>query len=238
MKERGADDSAEGKDIFIIVLKGGEMKLFIDTANISEIKKAKDLGVIDGVTTNPSLIAKEGRSFDEIVREIFSIVDGPVSLEVVSVKCDEMVDEARNLASLHKNAVVKIPMTRDGLKATGILSREGISVNVTLIFNANQSLLAAKAGAKYVSPFIGRLDDISHRGMEVVEQTLQIFANYAIETEIIAASMRHPLHVLEAALIGADIATVPYKTIDQMLKHPLTDSGLEKFLSDWKKAKV
>jgi transaldolase len=202
------------------------MKLFIDTANISEIKKAKDLGVIDGVTTNPSLIAKEGRSFDEIVREIFSIVDGPVSLEVVSVKCDEMVDEARNLASMHKNAVVKIPMTRDGLKATGILSREGISVNVTLIFNANQSLLAAKAGARYVSPFIGR------------EQTMQIFANYAIETEIIAASMRHPLHVLEAALIGADIATVPYKTIDQMLKHPLTDSGLEKFLSDWKKAKV
>ncbi|NIO15755.1 MAG: fructose-6-phosphate aldolase [Deltaproteobacteria bacterium] len=214
------------------------MKIFIDTANVDEIKKAKDLGVLNGVTTNPSLIAKEGRSFDDIVREIFSIVDGPVSLEVVSETWEAMVEEARNLAAIHENAVVKAPMTAEGLKATGILAREGISVNVTLIFNPVQALLAAKAGARYVSPFIGRLDDISHRGMEVVEQTMQIFSNYGIETEIIAASIRHPLHVLDAALIGADIATVPLKTIEHLLKHPLTDIGLEKFLSDWKKSKV
>lgn len=214
------------------------MKIFIDTANVEEIRKAQDLGVLDGVTTNPSLIAKEGKNFDNIVREIFSIVDGPVSLEVVSETCDAMVDEARDLARIHENAVVKTPMTADGLKATGILAKEGVAVNMTLIFNPVQALLAAKAGARYVSPFIGRLDDISHRGMEVVEQTMQIFANYGIETEIIAASIRHPLHVLDAALIGADIATVPFKTIEHLLKHPLTDRGLEKFLSDWKKAKV
>lgn len=214
------------------------MKLFIDTANVSEIQRAKDLGVLDGVTTNPSLISKEEKPFEEIVREIFSIVDGPVSLEVVSEKWEGMLEEARNLAGIHDNAVVKIPMTRDGVKSTEILAREGIAVNVTLIFSPLQALIAAKAGARYVSPFIGRLDDISHRGMEVVEQTMQIYANYGIDTEIIAASIRHPIHVLEAALVGADVATVPYKTIEQLLKHPLTDSGLEKFLLDWKKVKA
>ncbi len=214
------------------------MKLFIDTANVEEIRRAKELGVLDGVTTNPSLVAKEGRSFEEIIKEIFSLVDGPISLEVVSEKCEGMVEEARALASAGKNAVVKIPMTEEGLRATGIISREGISVNMTLIFNPVQAMMAAKAGARYVSPFIGRLDDISHRGMDIVEQILQIYANYGYDTEIIAASIRHPMHVLEAALSGADIATVPFKTIQLLLKHPLTDRGLEKFLSDWEKAKV
>jgi transaldolase len=214
------------------------MKIFIDTANIEEIRRAKELGVLDGVTTNPSLVAREGKPFEEIIKEIFSIVDGPVSLEVVSEQWEAMVEEAKGLNSAGDNAVVKIPMTEDGLRATGILSREGIPVNMTLIFNPVQAMMAAKAGARYVSPFIGRLDDISHRGMDVVEQTLQIFGNYGYDTEIIAASIRHPMHVLEAALVGADIATVPFKTIQILLKHPLTDRGLEKFLSDWEKAKV
>ncbi len=214
------------------------MKIFIDTANIEEIRRAKELGVLDGVTTNPSLVAREGKPFEEIIKEIFSIVDGPVSLEVVSEQWEAMVEEAKGLNLAGDNAVVKIPMTEDGLRATGILSREGIPVNMTLIFNPVQAMMAAKAGARYVSPFIGRLDDISHRGMDVVEQTLQIFANYGFDTEIIAASIRHPMHVLEAALVGADIATVPFKTIQILLKHPLTDRGLEKFLSDWEKAKV
>ncbi len=214
------------------------MKLFIDTANVEEIRRAKELGVLDGVTTNPSLVAKEGRPFEEIIKEIFSLVDGPISLEVVSEKCEGMVEEARALASVGKNAVVKIPMTEEGLRATGILSKEDISVNMTLIFNPVQAMMAAKAGARYVSPFIGRLDDISHRGMDIVEQILQIFTNYGYDSEIIVASIRHPMHVLEAALSGADIATVPFKTIQLLLKHPLTDRGLEKFLADWEKAKV
>ncbi|RMG61163.1 MAG: fructose-6-phosphate aldolase [Deltaproteobacteria bacterium] len=213
------------------------MKLFIDTANVEEIRKANDLGVLDGVTTNPTLISKEGRPFEEIISEIFDIVDGPISLEVVSEDAEGMVREARDLVRYGENAVIKIPMTAEGLKATKILASEGIAVNMTLIFNPVQALLAAKAGARYVSPFIGRLDDISHRGMEVIEQIVQIFVNYGIESEIIAASIRHPLHVLEAALAGADIATVPFSTIDKLLKHPLTDRGIERFLADWEKVK-
>jgi transaldolase len=211
------------------------MKFFIDSANIGEIKEAVSLGMADGVTTNPSLIAKEGRKFDEVVKEILEVMDGPVSLEVISLDAKGMVGEAKKLAKLAENVVIKIPMSTEGLKATKVLAGLGIKVNMTLIFSPLQSLMAAKAGAAYVSPFVGRLDDISHYGMDLVEQTITIFDNYGFGTEVIVASVRNPLHVLDAALMGADIATIPFKVIDQLSKHPLTDAGIEKFLADWKK---
>ena len=211
------------------------MKFFIDTANIKEIKEGIDLGMVDGVTTNPSLIAKEKRGFDDVVREILEVVDGPVSLEVVSLDVQGMVKEGKKLAKLGENAVIKVPMTTEGLKATRIFATEGIRVNQTLIFSPLQALMAAKAGAAYVSPFVGRLDDVSHDGMDIVDQIITIFDNYGFETEVIVASVRHPRHVLEAALMGADIATIPFKVIAQLAKHPLTDQGIEQFLADWKK---
>jgi transaldolase len=209
------------------------MKLFIDTANINEIREANSLGIIDGVTTNPSLIAKEGCDFVCAIKEIAGIVDGPISAEVVSVKCDDMVKEARPLAKIHKNIVIKIPLTAEGFKATKVLSSEGIKTNVTLCFSPTQALLAAKAGATYVSPFIGRLDDISQVGMDLIRDIKTIYSNYGFKTQIIVASVRNPIHVLEAAKIGADIATVPYGVIMALVKHPLTDIGLERFLKDW-----
>lgn len=209
------------------------MKLFIDTANINEIREANSLGIIDGVTTNPSLIAKEGREFISVVKEICSIVDGPISAELVSLKYDEMVKEAKALAKIHKNIVVKIPLTAEGLKAAKFLSKEGIKTNLTLCFSPTQALLAAKAGAAYVSPFIGRLDDISIVGMELIRDIKTIFENYSLKTEIIVASVRNPIHVLDAAKIGADIATVPYVILMALIKHPLTDIGIERFLKDW-----
>lgn len=212
-----------------------KMKLFIDTANVEEIKKANDMGVICGVTTNPSLIAKEGRDFIEVVKEITSIVDGPISAEVISLEADKMVEEAKDLYKKinNPNLVIKIPMCAEGLKATKQLTALGIKTNVTLIFSAAQALLAAKAGATYVSPFVGRLDDIGRVGMELVEEIAEIFDVHGIETEIIAASIRNPIHVTDAAKAGSDIATIPYKVIEQMLNHPLTSSGIEKFLADW-----
>lgn len=211
------------------------MKFFIDTANVDEIRKANDMGVICGVTTNPSLIAKEGRDFKKTIEEITTIVDGPISGEVKATteKAEDMIEEAREIAKIHKNMVVKIPMTAEGLKAVKVLSKEGIKTNVTLIFSANQALLAARAGATYVSPFIGRLDDISMDGLELIRTISDIFTTHAIETEIISASVRHPIHVTECALAGADIATVPYSVILQMTKHPLTDQGIEKFKKDY-----
>lgn len=209
------------------------MKLFIDTANVEEIREANDLGVICGVTTNPSLIAREGRDFKQVVTEITSIVDGPISAEVVSLEHDKMVEEALELVKIHKNIVIKLPMTVEGLKATKILSSKGIKTNVTLIFSSAQALLAARAGATYVSPFLGRLDDIGMNGMNLIEEIVDIFSQHDIKTEIIAASIRSSIHVIEAARLGADIATVPYKVILQMTKHPLTDAGIEKFLKDW-----
>ena len=211
------------------------MKFFIDTANVDEIRKANDMGVICGVTTNPSLIAKEGRDFKKTIEEITTIVDGPISGEVKATteKAEDMIEEAREIAKIHKNMVVKIPMTAEGLKAVKVLSKEGIKTNVTLIFSANQALLVARAGATYVSPFIGRLDDISMDGLELIRTISDIFATHAIETEIISASVRHPIHVTECALAGADIATVPYSVILQMTKHPLTDQGIEKFKKDY-----
>ena len=211
------------------------MKFFIDTANIEEIKKASELGLLDGVTTNPSLVAKEGRDFEELIKEICSIVDGPVSAEVVSKDAEGMIKEARHLADLADNIVVKIPLIKEGLKAVKILSEEGIKTNVTLCFSPIQALMAAKAGASIISPFIGRLDDISQRGMDLIEQIVTIYENYGYETEVLVASIRNPVHVLDAALIGADIATIPFKVMEQLINHPLTDIGLEKFLSDWKK---
>lgn len=213
------------------------MKFFIDTANVDEIKEINQWGILDGVTTNPSLIAKEGRNFVEVITEITSIVDGPISAEVISLNSDEMIKEARELAKINKNIVIKIPMTEEGLKAVSILSKEGIKTNVTLIFSATQALLAAKAGATYVSPFLGRLDDISSDGMILIEDIFDVFTNYGIDTEIIAASVRTPMHVLQITKCGADIATVPYKVFKQMLKHPLTDIGIEKFLADWETVK-
>ena len=213
------------------------MKLFIDTANVEDIKKANDMGVICGVTTNPSLIAKEGRDFKEVISEIASIVDGPISGEVkaTTVDAEGMIAEGREIAAIHPNMVVKIPMTAEGLKAVKVLSQEGIKTNVTLVFSANQALLAARAGATYVSPFLGRLDDISQPGIELIRDIMTIFENYPdIETEIIAASVRNPIHVTDCALAGADIATIPYGTIEKMLKHPLTDQGIEKFQVDYK----
>ena len=211
------------------------MKLFVDTANIEEIRKANDMGVICGVTTNPSLIAKEGRDVYEVVKEIASIVDGPISGEVKATTTDAegMIAEGREIAKLHKNMVVKIPMTIEGLKACKVLSSEGIKVNMTLIFTANQALLCARAGAAFVSPFLGRLDDISVRGTDLISEVAEIFRIHNIETEIIAASIRHPMHVTDCALAGADIATVPYKVIEQMTHHPLTDAGIEKFQKDY-----
>ena len=211
------------------------MKFFIDTADIKEIKTAVEYGLIDGVTTNPSLISKTGKDLHTVLNEICSVVNGPISAEVVSTKSPDMIKEAKELAKVHENIAVKIPLTPDGLKATRALSQEGIRVNVTLIFSAIQALLAAQAGASFVSPFIGRLDDISHVGMDLVEEIVTIFDNYAFDTEIIVASIRHPVHVLEAALLGADIATIPFKVLDQLAKHPLTDSGIKRFLADWEK---
>ena len=212
------------------------MKFFLDTANVDDIRKANDMGVICGVTTNPSLIAKEGRDFNEVIKEITSIVDGPISGEVkaTTVDAEGMIKEGREIAAIHPNMVVKIPMTVEGLKAVKVLSAEGIKTNVTLIFSANQALLAARAGATYVSPFLGRLDDISSPGIELIEHIVDIFSNYDIDTQIIAASIRNTVHVTECALAGADIATVPYGVIEQMTKHPLTDQGIVKFQQDYK----
>jgi transaldolase len=211
------------------------MKFFIDTANIQEIKEGIMLGMVDGVTTNPTLVAKEKKGFDKVIRDILDIVDGPVSLEVISLDAEGMVREGRKLAKLGSNVVVKVPMTEEGLKATRIFTNEGIRINQTLVFSPLQALMAAKAGAAYVSPFVGRLDDIAHDGMEIVDQIITIFDNYGYDTEVIVASVRHPRHVLEAALMGADIATIPFKVIAQLAKHPLTDKGIEAFLADWKK---
>lgn len=212
------------------------MRFFIDTANIEDIKKANDMGVICGVTTNPSLIAKEGRVFEEVIAEIASVVEGPISGEVkaTTVEAEGMIEEGRAIAKIHPNMVVKIPMTIEGLKACKVLSQEGIKTNVTLIFSANQALLAARAGATYVSPFLGRLDDISIRGVDLISEIVDIFAVTDIDTQIIAASVRNPIHVTDCALAGADIATVPYSVIAQMTKHPLTDEGIQKFQSDYK----
>jgi transaldolase len=213
------------------------MKFFIDTANIEEIKEANRMGMVDGVTTNPSLIAKEGRDFEEVIQEICEIVDGPISAEVIATDTEGMLKEARHLAGLHKNIVVKIPMTVDGLKAVRQLSEEGIHTNVTLVFSPLQALMAAKAGATYVSPFVGRLDDLSQDGMVLIDQIVEIFNNYAFETEIIVASVRNPLHVLDSALSGADIATIPFNVLAKLAAHPMTDKGLASFLSDWEKSK-
>lgn len=212
------------------------MKFFIDTANIAEIKEANAMGMVDGVTTNPSLIAKEGGDFKEIITEICSIVDGPISAEVISLETDGMVSEARDLAKIHNNITIKVPMTVDGLKATRQLASEGIKTNVTLIFSPLQALMAAKAGATFVSPFVGRLDDLSQEGMLLVEQIAEIYSNYAYDTEIIVASIRNPLHVLDAALIGADISTIPFNVLSKLAAHPLTDKGIQAFLDDWNKA--
>ncbi len=211
------------------------MKFFIDTANVREIEEGLSLGMVDGVTTNPSLIAKENRAFEDVVQEILERVNGPVSLEVVGLKAEEMLSEGRKLAALGEQVVVKVPMTTEGLKATKILSEEGVSVNQTLVFSPIQALMAAKAGAAYVSPFVGRLDDASHNGMDIVEQILTIYDHYGFDTEVIVASVRHPRHVLEGALMGADIATIPFKVIEQLAKHPLTDKGIDLFLADWEK---
>ncbi len=210
------------------------MKFFIDSANIEEIREAASLGILDGVTTNPSLVAKEGKNFLQLLDEILSVVNGPVSAEVVSVDKDGIVKEGRELAAIHRNIVVKVPLIREGLKAVRQLTDEGIKTNVTLCFSPTQALLAAKAGATYVSPFVGRLDDISVDGMELIQQIVTIYQNYDFPTQVLVASIRHPLHVLEAALMGAHVATIPFKIIDQMFSHPLTDSGLKRFLDDWK----
>lgn len=214
------------------------MKFFIDTANIKEIKEATALGILDGVTTNPSLVAKEGKDFRVLLDEIIKIVDGPISAEVISTDFDGILKEARELASIHKNIVVKIPLIKEGLMAVKTLSDEGINVNVTLCFSPSQALLAAKAGATYISPFIGRLDDISTSGMDLISQVVQIYRNYGFETQVLVASVRHPLHVAEAAMIGADVCTIPFSVINKLFNHPLTDIGLEKFLNDWKKLKT
>lgn len=211
------------------------MKFFLDTANVEEIRKAAELGILDGVTTNPSLVAREGRDFEDVLREICKIVDGPISAEVTAVDLEGILREGRHLAKVHPNVVVKCPLIRSGIQATKVLSSEGIKVNVTLCFSANQALVAAKAGATYISPFIGRLDDISEVGMELIRQIRHIYDNYGFETEILAASIRHPVHVLEAALAGADVATMPSKIFEALLTHPLTDAGLKKFLADWEK---
>ncbi|MCD6294754.1 MAG: fructose-6-phosphate aldolase [Deltaproteobacteria bacterium] len=211
------------------------MKFFIDTANIDEIKEAQALGMVDGVTTNPSLVAKEGKEFRGLIKEICAVVAGPISVEVVSLEAEKMVAEAQDLAGMADNIVIKVPLIEEGLKAVKVLTEKGIKTNMTLCFSPVQALMAAKVGATYISPFIGRLDDISSVGMDLVEQIAAIYENYAYETEIIVASVRNPIHVLDAALVGADIATIPLKVIRQLIKHPLTDIGLENFLADWKK---
>lgn len=211
------------------------MKIFIDTANISEIREANTWGIIDGVTTNPSLIAKEGRDLQEVINEICSIVDGPISAEVISLESDKMIEEAMELVKLHKNIVIKIPMCIEGLKAVKVLTEKGIKTNVTLIFSSQQALLAAKAGATYVSPFVGRLDDIGATGVELISEIATIFEVHDIQTEIIAASIRNPIHVSECAIAGSHISTIPFKVLEQMAKHPLTDIGIAKFLSDYEK---
>jgi transaldolase len=213
------------------------MKFFLDTANLAEIKEIAGWGILDGVTTNPSLVSKENVRFDELIKEICRIVPGPVSVESVSTKAEDIIKEGQELAKLAPNVVVKIPIGIEGLKATRALSQEGVEVNTTLVFSPSQALLAAKAGSRYVSPFIGRLDDISQEGMQLIEQILSIFDNYGLETEVIVASIRHPLHVVEAALLGADIVTLPYSVMEKLVKHPLTDIGMEKFLKDWGKVK-
>lgn len=213
------------------------MKIFIDTANVEEIRQANELGVISGVTTNPSLIAREGRNFRQVVREICDIVDGPISAEVISLEVDGMVKEARELAAIHPNIVIKIPMCPEGLKATKILSGEGIRTNVTLIFSAGQALLGALAGATFVSPFVGRLDDVGQDGMELIKDIVLIFKQYGLSTEIISASIRHPMHVIESAKAGAHIATIPYNIIIQLTRHPLTEKGIQKFLEDWEQVR-
>lgn len=210
------------------------MKFFIDTANIDEIKEAASMGLLDGVTTNPSLVAKEGKDFKKLLNEILEVVDGPISAEVVSTDFEGIVKEGRELAAIHKNIVVKIPLIQEGIKAVKVLSAEGIKTNVTLCFSASQALLAAKAGATYISPFVGRLDDISHSGMQLIDQIITIYNNYNFKTEVLVASIRHPLHLVEAAELGAHVATIPFGVIKKLFNHPLTDSGLEKFLSDWK----
>lgn len=214
------------------------MKFFLDTANIEEIRRGVELGLVDGVTTNPSLIAKEGRDLEELALEICELVDGPVNLEVVSTDATDMIHEARYLAGLHKNVYVKLPMIREGLKALHVVAQEGISVNVTLIFSPGQALLAAKNGAAIVSPFIGRLDDISQEGMGLISEILLMYENYDFDTEVLVASVRNPVHVVAAAKMGAEIATLPAKVLEQLMKHPLTDIGLEKFLADWNKRKT
>lgn len=212
------------------------MKIFIDTANLDEIREANDMGLLDGVTTNPSLVAKEGhKDFKTMLEKICAIVDGDVSAEVVSTTSSEMIREGRELAKIHKNIVVKVPLIKEGLKAVKVFSEEGIKTNVTLCFSPSQAVLAAKAGAYIISPFVGRLDDISQNGMELISQIVQIYRNYNYQTQVLVASVRHPLHFVDGALIGADIATMPLKVIEQLLKHPLTDIGLDKFLSDWEK---
>lgn len=211
------------------------MKFFIDTANIDEIKEAASLGILDGVTTNPSLVYKEGKDFRKLLDEILKIVDGPVSAEVIATDYNGILKEAREYSAIHQNIVVKVPLIKEGLKAVKTLAEENINTNVTLCFSASQALLAAKAGATYVSPFVGRLDDVSTNGMELIQQIVQIYRNYDFSTQVLVASVRHPLHVVEAALIGADVCTIPFDVINKLFKHPLTDNGLNKFLSDWKK---
>jgi len=211
------------------------MKIFIDTASIKEIREAASLGLLDGVTTNPSLVAKEGKDFRAMLDEILSIVDGPVSAEVISTDYEGILKEGRELAAIHENIVVKVPLIKEGLKAVRTLSSEGIKTNVTLCFSSSQALLAAKAGATYISPFVGRLDDISTNGMQLIEEIVQIYRNYDYETQVLVASIRHPLHFVEAALIGADVCTMPFSVIDKLFSHPLTENGLAKFLSDWQK---
>jgi len=213
------------------------MKFFLDTANVDEIREANRMGMVDGVTTNPTLISREGRDFEDIIKDICQIVDGPISAEVISTDTQGMVEEARHLSSIHENIVVKIPMTVDGIKATRQLSQEGIHTNVTLIFSPLQALMAAKAGATYASPFVGRLDDLSQEGMLLVEQILEIYNNYAFDTEVIVASIRSPLHVLDSAMMGADIATIPFDVLGKLAAHPMTDKGLRAFLDDWEKTK-
>ncbi|MBC8358864.1 MAG: fructose-6-phosphate aldolase [Candidatus Aminicenantes bacterium] len=213
------------------------MKIFLDTANLDQIKEAASWGILDGVTTNPTLVSKENMKFEDLIKKICQVVPGPVSVECVSTASKDIINEARGLAKLAENVAVKIPINLEGLKATKVLSQEGIKVNTTLIFSSNQALLAAKAGTAFVSPFIGRLDDISHEGMGLVDEIMAIFNNYGFATEVIVASIRHPLHVVEAAMTGADIATIPFGVLEKMVKHPLTDIGMERFLKDWEKVK-
>ncbi|MDA0987121.1 MAG: fructose-6-phosphate aldolase [Bacteroidetes bacterium] len=211
------------------------MKFFIDSANLEEIKEAASMGVLDGVTTNPSLVSKEGKEFFPLLKEICAIVNGPVSAEVISTELDGMLKEGRELAKIHNNIVVKVPIIKNGLKAVKIFSAEGIKTNVTLCFSSTQAIMAAKAGASYISPFVGRIDDTGQNGMELINQIVTIYNNYGFETEVLVASIRNPLHVIEAAIMGADVCTIPFKVIEQLIKHPLTNIGLENFLSDWKK---